>query len=101
MRKLVFKFIAQKECRRPISEKRLHASRCHFGREGAARSITTARGHGEFWGVFSPPGNQDAGLVSLSSSSPISNESSKGVLECESASEPSSFAVTPVIEDDE
>ncbi|XP_036711656.1 doublesex- and mab-3-related transcription factor 1 isoform X2 [Balaenoptera musculus] len=51
--------------------------------------------------VFSPPGNQDAGLVSLSSSSPVSNESSKGVLECESASEPSSFAVTPVIEDDE
>ncbi|XP_047625504.1 doublesex- and mab-3-related transcription factor 1 isoform X1 [Phacochoerus africanus] len=51
--------------------------------------------------VFSPPSSQDSGLVSLSSSSPISNESTKGVLECESASEPSSFAVTPVIEDDE
>ncbi|XP_023982652.1 doublesex- and mab-3-related transcription factor 1 isoform X3 [Physeter macrocephalus] len=51
--------------------------------------------------VFSPPSSQDSGLVSLSSSSPISNESSKGVLECESASEPSSFAVTPVIEDHE
>lgn len=51
--------------------------------------------------VFSPPSSQDSGLVSLSSSSPISNESTKGVLECEPASEPSSFAVTPVIEDDE
>ncbi|XP_006152568.1 doublesex- and mab-3-related transcription factor 1 [Tupaia chinensis] len=51
--------------------------------------------------VFSPPSSQDSGLVSLSSSSPISNESTKGVLECESASEPSSFAVTPVIEEDE
>ncbi|XP_070286259.1 doublesex- and mab-3-related transcription factor 1 isoform X2 [Myotis yumanensis] len=51
--------------------------------------------------VFSPPSSQDSGLVSLSSSSPISNESTKGVLECEPASEPSSFAVTPVIEEDE
>ncbi|XP_019319213.1 doublesex- and mab-3-related transcription factor 1 isoform X1 [Panthera pardus] len=51
--------------------------------------------------VFSPPSSQDSGLVSLSSSSPISNESTKGVLECESASEPSSFSVTPVIEEDE
>ncbi|XP_015348450.1 doublesex- and mab-3-related transcription factor 1 [Marmota marmota marmota] len=51
--------------------------------------------------VFSPPSSQDSGLVSLSSSSPISNESTKGVLECESASEPSSFTVTPVIEEDE
>ncbi|XP_036186837.1 doublesex- and mab-3-related transcription factor 1 isoform X3 [Myotis myotis] len=51
--------------------------------------------------VFSPPSSQDSGLVSLSSSSPISNESTKGVLECEPASEASSFAVTPVIEDDE
>ncbi|XP_065735449.1 doublesex- and mab-3-related transcription factor 1 isoform X1 [Phocoena phocoena] len=51
--------------------------------------------------VFSPPSSQDCGLVSLSTSSSVSNDSSKGVLECESASEPSSFAVTPVIEDDE
>ncbi|XP_039086778.1 doublesex- and mab-3-related transcription factor 1 isoform X1 [Hyaena hyaena] len=51
--------------------------------------------------VFSPPSSQDSGLVSLSSSSPISNESTKGVLECESASEPSSFSVTAVIEEDE
>ncbi|XP_066896261.1 doublesex- and mab-3-related transcription factor 1 isoform X2 [Kogia breviceps] len=51
--------------------------------------------------VFSPPSSQDSGLVSLSSSSPISNESSKGVLECESASEPRSFTVTPIIEDHE
>ncbi|XP_060055738.1 doublesex- and mab-3-related transcription factor 1 [Erinaceus europaeus] len=51
--------------------------------------------------VFSPPSSQDSGLVSLSSSSPISNESTKGVLECESASEPASFTVSPVIEEDE
>ncbi|XP_037021461.2 doublesex- and mab-3-related transcription factor 1 [Artibeus jamaicensis] len=51
--------------------------------------------------VFSPPSSQDSGLVSLSGSSPISNESTKGVLECEPASEPSSFTVTPVIEEDE
>lgn len=49
--------------------------------------------------VFSPQSSsQDSGLVSLSSNSP---ESTKGVLECESASEPSTFTVTPVIEDDE
>ncbi|XP_006716795.1 doublesex- and mab-3-related transcription factor 1 isoform X3 [Homo sapiens] len=51
--------------------------------------------------VFSPPSSQDSGLVSLSSSSPISNKSTKAVLECEPASEPSSFTVTPVIEEDE
>ncbi|XP_068944301.1 doublesex- and mab-3-related transcription factor 1 isoform X2 [Petaurus breviceps papuanus] len=51
--------------------------------------------------VFSPPSSQDSGLVSLSSSSPISNESTKGVLECESTSEPSTFTVNAVIEDDE
>ncbi|XP_073908745.1 doublesex- and mab-3-related transcription factor 1 [Castor canadensis] len=51
--------------------------------------------------VFSPPSSQDSGLVSLSSSSPMSNESTKGVLECEPASEPSSFTVTPVIEEEE
>ncbi|KAM6169485.1 doublesex- and mab-3-related transcription factor 1 [Rhynchocyon petersi] len=49
--------------------------------------------------VFSPPSSQDSGLVSLSSSSPISNDSTKGVLE--SASEPSNFAVTPAMEEDE
>jgi doublesex- and mab-3-related transcription factor 1 len=31
----------------------------------------------------------------------MSNESTKGVLECEPASEPSSFTVTPVIEEEE
>ncbi|XP_059956474.1 doublesex- and mab-3-related transcription factor 1 [Mesoplodon densirostris] len=51
--------------------------------------------------VFSPPSSQDSGLVSLSSSSSVSNESSKRVLQCESASEPSSFAVTPIIEDED
>lgn len=50
--------------------------------------------------VFSQHSSQDSGLVSLSGSSPISSESTKGVLECESASEPSSFTVTPVIEED-
>ncbi|XP_040844681.1 doublesex- and mab-3-related transcription factor 1 [Ochotona curzoniae] len=50
-----------------------------------------------------PPSSQDSGLVSLSSSSPVSNDSTKGTLhhECESASEPSSFPVTPGIEEDE
>ncbi|XP_038625765.1 doublesex- and mab-3-related transcription factor 1 isoform X2 [Tachyglossus aculeatus] len=41
--------------------------------------------------VFSPPSSQDSGLVSLSSSSPISNASTKGTLECESASESGTF----------
>ncbi|XP_031245859.1 doublesex- and mab-3-related transcription factor 1 isoform X2 [Mastomys coucha] len=52
--------------------------------------------------VFSPPSSQDSGLVSLSSSSPLSNESTKGVLECESASsEPSSYTVNQVLEEDD
>ncbi|KAI4573477.1 hypothetical protein MJT46_004717 [Ovis ammon polii x Ovis aries] len=51
--------------------------------------------------IFSPPSSQDSGLVSLSSSSPVGNESTKAVLECESASEPSNFAVAPIIEEDE
>ncbi|XP_006863795.1 PREDICTED: doublesex- and mab-3-related transcription factor 1 [Chrysochloris asiatica] len=51
--------------------------------------------------VFSQPSSQDPGLVSLSNNSPISNESTKGVLECESAPEPSSFAVTRVMNEDE
>uniref|UniRef100_A0A8C9APJ8 Doublesex and mab-3 related transcription factor 1 n=1 Tax=Prolemur simus TaxID=1328070 RepID=A0A8C9APJ8_PROSS len=51
--------------------------------------------------IFSPPSSQDSGLVSLSSNSPISNESTKGVLECEPAPEPGSFTVTPVIDEDE
>ncbi|XP_040588329.1 doublesex- and mab-3-related transcription factor 1 isoform X1 [Mesocricetus auratus] len=52
--------------------------------------------------VFSPPSSQDSGLVSLSSSSPMSNESTKGVLECESApSEPSSYTVNQVLEEDD
>uniref|UniRef100_A0A8C8SRB6 Doublesex and mab-3 related transcription factor 1 n=1 Tax=Pelusios castaneus TaxID=367368 RepID=A0A8C8SRB6_9SAUR len=48
--------------------------------------------------IFSPPSSQDSGLISLSSSSPISNESTKGVLECESAPESSTFTVNSVIE---
>ncbi|KAM4706482.1 doublesex- and mab-3-related transcription factor 1 [Discoglossus pictus] len=51
--------------------------------------------------VFSPPSSQDSGLVSLSSNSPISNESTKGVAECEATSEAASFTVPTVIEDGE
>ncbi|MBZ3874064.1 Doublesex and mab-3 related transcription factor 1 [Sciurus carolinensis] len=51
--------------------------------------------------IFSPTSSQDSGLFSLSSSSPISNESTKGVLECESASESSRFMVAPAIKGDE
>ncbi|XP_063313275.1 doublesex- and mab-3-related transcription factor 1 [Pelobates fuscus] len=50
--------------------------------------------------VFSPPSSQDSGLVSLSSNSPISNESTKGVAECEANTEASQFTTT-VIEDGE
>ncbi|XP_004838266.1 doublesex- and mab-3-related transcription factor 1 isoform X2 [Heterocephalus glaber] len=51
--------------------------------------------------VFLPSSSQDSALVSLSSNSPISNESTKGVLECEAASEPTSFTVTPIVEEAE
>ncbi|XP_053227157.1 doublesex- and mab-3-related transcription factor 1 [Podarcis raffonei] len=51
--------------------------------------------------VFSPPSSQDSGLVSLSSSSPISNESTKAVLECESTSDSGTFTVHSVMEDGE
>ncbi|KAM6469334.1 doublesex- and mab-3-related transcription factor 1 [Liasis olivaceus] len=51
--------------------------------------------------VFSPPSSQDSGLVLLSSSSPISSESTKAVLECESASDSSTFPVHSVMEDGE
>ncbi|XP_053157286.1 doublesex- and mab-3-related transcription factor 1 isoform X2 [Hemicordylus capensis] len=51
--------------------------------------------------VFSPPSSQDSGLVSLSSSSPISNESTKAVLECESTSDSGTFAVNSVMENGE
>ncbi|KAM5299784.1 doublesex- and mab-3-related transcription factor 1 [Ctenodactylus gundi] len=51
--------------------------------------------------VFSPPNSQDSGLVSLPSSSPINNERAKGVLQCESPSEPSTFVVNPVIDEAE
>ncbi|KAM4807968.1 doublesex- and mab-3-related transcription factor 1 [Rhinophrynus dorsalis] len=51
--------------------------------------------------VFSPPSSQDSGLVSLSSNSPISNESTKGVAECEPTSEPASYNVNPIVDDGE
>ncbi|XP_062984629.1 doublesex- and mab-3-related transcription factor 1 isoform X2 [Elgaria multicarinata webbii] len=51
--------------------------------------------------VFSPPSSQDSGLVSLSSSSPISSESTKAVLECESTSDSGTFTVHSVMEDGE
>ncbi|KAM8962311.1 doublesex- and mab-3-related transcription factor 1 isoform 1-T1 [Pelodytes ibericus] len=51
--------------------------------------------------VFSPPSSQDSGLVSLSSHSPISNESTKGVTECEAGTDVAQFTITTVIEDGE
>ncbi|XP_020661325.1 doublesex- and mab-3-related transcription factor 1 [Pogona vitticeps] len=51
--------------------------------------------------VFSPPSSQDSGLISLSSSSPISTESAKTVLECESTSDSGTFPVHSVMEDGE
>ncbi|KAJ7335512.1 hypothetical protein JRQ81_013453 [Phrynocephalus forsythii] len=51
--------------------------------------------------VFSPPSSQDSGLISLSSSSPISTESTKTVLECESTSDSGTFPVHSVMEDGE
>ncbi|XP_018414975.1 PREDICTED: doublesex- and mab-3-related transcription factor 1 [Nanorana parkeri] len=51
--------------------------------------------------VFSPPSSQDSGLVSLSSSSPVSNKSSKGVAECEAPTEASSYTVTGNADDAE
>nr|WJJ61471.1 DMRT1 [Andrias davidianus] len=51
--------------------------------------------------VFSPPSSQDSGLVSLSSNSSVSNESTKGVVECSSTPEHDTFTVTAVIEDGE
>ncbi|XP_006001259.3 doublesex- and mab-3-related transcription factor 1 [Latimeria chalumnae] len=46
--------------------------------------------------VFSPASSQDSGLVSMSSSSPISTESAKQ--ECETTSEPGNFSVDSIIE---
>lgn len=51
--------------------------------------------------VFSPPSSQDSGLVSLSSNSSTSNESTKGVAECEASSEAAQFTNTADIEDAE
>lgn len=51
--------------------------------------------------VFSPPSSQDSGLISLSSSSPISTESTKTVLECESTSDSGTFPVHSIMEDGE
>ncbi|XP_053568584.1 doublesex- and mab-3-related transcription factor 1B-like [Bombina bombina] len=50
--------------------------------------------------VFSTPNSQDSGLVSLASHSPVSNESSKEVVDCEAAPE-GNFTVTNVVEDGE
>ncbi|XP_069481850.1 doublesex- and mab-3-related transcription factor 1 [Ambystoma mexicanum] len=51
--------------------------------------------------VFSPPSSQDSGMASLSSNSSVSNESTKGVVECSSTPEHDTFTVTSVIEDGE
>nr|ABS45107.1 doublesex and mab-3 related transcription factor 1 [Pelophylax nigromaculatus] len=49
--------------------------------------------------VFSPPSSQDSGLVSLSSRSPISNESTKDVAECEAPTDASTYTVTSMADD--
>nr|ABB83370.1 doublesex- and Mab-3-related transcription factor 1 [Pleurodeles waltl] len=59
-------------------------------------SYTESKAH-----VFSPPSSQDSGLASLSSSSSVSNESTKGVADCGSTPEHDTFTVTTVIEDGE
>ncbi|XP_078531850.1 doublesex- and mab-3-related transcription factor 1 [Lissotriton helveticus] len=59
-------------------------------------SYTESKAH-----VFSPPSSQDSGLASLSSSSSVSNESTKGVADCASTPEHDTFTVTSVIEDGE
>ncbi|XP_075064905.1 doublesex- and mab-3-related transcription factor 1 [Mixophyes fleayi] len=51
--------------------------------------------------VFSPPSSQDSGLVSLSSNSPISSESTKGVAECEAPTEASPYTVSTITDDGE
>ncbi|XP_053322343.1 doublesex- and mab-3-related transcription factor 1 [Spea bombifrons] len=51
--------------------------------------------------VFSPPSSQDSGLVSLSSNSPISNESTKGVVECEAGTDAAQFTGTAVVKNRE
>nr|XP_033781087.1 doublesex- and mab-3-related transcription factor 1 isoform X1 [Geotrypetes seraphini] len=51
--------------------------------------------------VFSPPSSQDSGLVSLSSNSPVSTESTKGVAECETTPDTGTFSVSSVMEDGE
>ncbi|KAE8633006.1 hypothetical protein XENTR_v10001745 [Xenopus tropicalis] len=51
--------------------------------------------------VLSPPSSQDSGIISLSSNSPVSNESTKGAAEQEPNSESSAFTVTTAGEDRE
>ncbi|XP_073514978.1 doublesex- and mab-3-related transcription factor 1B-like [Phyllobates terribilis] len=51
--------------------------------------------------VFSPPSSQDSGLVSLSSSSSVTNESTKVVAKCEAPTEASPYPVAAVTDDGE
>ncbi|KAM4054168.1 doublesex- and mab-3-related transcription factor 1 isoform 2-T4 [Anomaloglossus baeobatrachus] len=51
--------------------------------------------------MFSPPSSQDSGLLSLSSSSSVSSESTKGVAECEAPTEASSYRVPAITDDGE
>ncbi|KAG9486746.1 hypothetical protein GDO78_006891 [Eleutherodactylus coqui] len=51
--------------------------------------------------VFSPPSSQDSGLLSLSSNSSVSSESTKGVAECEAPPEASPYNVTTITDDGE
>ncbi|XP_025029592.1 doublesex- and mab-3-related transcription factor 1-like, partial [Python bivittatus] len=76
--------------------------------KSSLRSFPATYMLGNQWQVKSPESRQpeflyfqDYGLVSLPSSFPISNESTKAVLECESASDSSTFPVHFVMEDGE
>ncbi|KAM9330685.1 doublesex- and mab-3-related transcription factor 1 [Gastrophryne carolinensis] len=51
--------------------------------------------------VFSPPSSQDSGMVSLTSSSPISNGEPKDGTECDASTEASSYSVTTMADDGE
>ncbi|XP_069620038.1 doublesex- and mab-3-related transcription factor 1 [Ranitomeya imitator] len=51
--------------------------------------------------VFSPPSSQDSGLVSLSSSSSVASEGTKGAAECEAPTEAPLYPVAAITEDGE
>ncbi|XP_073508648.1 doublesex- and mab-3-related transcription factor 1-like [Phyllobates terribilis] len=73
-------------------------------------SYPEVKGSGTFQGlrnqivqetVFSPPSSQDSVLISLSSSSSVTSESTKGVAECEAPTEASPYPVAAITDDGE